>query len=556
MKSIRYLLTALVVLSLYGTALYSQTPSFRVFPNDINEFTQTEPLIVVSPLNPLVMFCSAVTIDLSAAGGGFRSEGVYVTTNGGLNWFGSDTCKGYLITNHGGDPGIAIDKNGTFILKHVGNAINGVYAHYSTDMGATWSNAYTVSQQYLAEDKGSMATDIVPTSSFYGRTYLAWVNVQSPFPVQFSYTTNSGLSWSARTPVNGTPPNRCSGGDLEIGPNGEVYIVWAAVINTIPYTEVNAGFAFSTTGGSSWNVNQNIFAMHGINGTLVSKDNIRVNGLPRIAVDHTNGPRRGWIYVLTTETNDSTWAGNDPDIVMHKSTNNGQTWSAGIRVNQDALNNGKIQYFPAACVDSTGALNVLFFDDRNTTSDSTDVFLSRSTDGGNTWTEFLVSDKRYKPVHIIGNFQGDFISITSARGKLFPVWMGNYVTGTYKIWTTIIDISTIGVKNISTEIPKQFSLHQNYPNPFNPETKIKFSIPQTPLNPPFNKGGTERSEGGFVQLIIYNSLGQQIAEIVNGSLTAGTYEVNWNASGFASGTYFYELTAGDFREVKKMVLVK
>ncbi len=541
----RNLLTALVVVSLYSTAVYTQTPSFRIYPNDINDFHQTEPLIAVSPLNPLVMFCSAVTIDLSVSGGGFRSEGVYVTTNGGLNWFGSDTCKGFLITNHGGDPGIAIDKNGTFLLKHVGNSINGVYAHYSTDFGATWSNAYTVSQQYLAEDKGSMTTDNIPASPYYGRTYIGWVNVQTPFPVLFSYTTNSGVSWSVRQPVNGTPPNRCSGGDLDIGPNGEVYITWAAVINTTPFTEINAGFASSTTGGTSWNVNQSIFGMHGINGTLVTKDNIRVNGLPRIAVDRTNGLRRGWIYLLTTEIN-NTPAGTDPDIVMHKSTDNGQTWSAGVRVNQDALNNGKIQYFPAACVDSTGALNVLYFDDRNTTSDSTDVFLSRSTDGGNTWTEFLVSDRRYKPVHIIGNFQGDFISITSARNKLFPVWMGNYVTGTYKIWTTIIDISTIGVKNISTEIPEQFSLLQNYPNPFNPATNIKFEIPY----PPFEGGK------GDVKLVIYNSLGKQIAVLVNQKLAAGTYEVSWNASGFASGVYFYKLETGDFVETRKMVLLK
>lgn len=547
----RNLITAFVVVSLYSTAVYSQTPSFRIYPNDINEFHQTEPLIVVSPLNPLVMFCSAVTIDLSVSGGGFRSEGVYVTTNGGLNWFGSDTCKGFLITNHGGDPGIAIDKNGTFLLKHVGNSINGVYAHYSTDLGAAWSNAYTVSQQYLAEDKGSMATDNIPASPYYGRTYIGWVNVQSPFPVLFSYTTNSGVSWSARQPVNGTPPNRCSGGDLDIGPNGEVYITWAAVINTTPFTEINAGFASSTTGGTSWNVNQNIFGMNGINGTLVTKDNIRVNGLPRIAVDRTNGLRRGRIYILTTETNNSP-AGSDPDVVMHKSTDNGQTWSAGVRVNQDALNNGKIQYFPAACVDSTGALNVLFFDDRNTTSDSTDVFLSRSTDGGNTWTEFLVSDRRYKPVHIIGNFQGDFISITSARNKLFPVWMGNYVTGTYKIWTTIIDISTIGVKNISTEIPGQLSLLQNYPNPFNPETKIRFDIP--------SNGKRQTAD---VKLIIYNVQGKQIAVLVNQKLNAGTYEVSWNASGFASGVYFYKLIVrqagsltGDFAETRKMVLVK
>ncbi|MEZ4748554.1 MAG: hypothetical protein R3C41_20995 [Calditrichia bacterium] len=65
----------------------------------------------------------------------FISEGVYVSTNGGDSWFGSDTCNGEPIVFHGGDPGIAIDKNGTFILPslRLGTPLfSGVYAHYST----------------------------------------------------------------------------------------------------------------------------------------------------------------------------------------------------------------------------------------------------------------------------------------------------------------------------------------------------------------------------------------------------------------------------------------
>jgi len=112
----------------------------------------------------------------------------------------------------------------------------------------------------------------------------------------------------------------------------------------------------------------------------------------------------------------------------------------------------------------------------------------------------------------------------------------------------------IGINPISTEIPKQFSLSQNYPNPFNPSTIVKFDIP------PFTKGG----QGGFVQLIIYNALGQEITTLVNEQLRPGVYEVEWNAANYPSGVYFYKLVVGDntnngggdFFATRKMVLLK
>jgi hypothetical protein len=104
----------------------------------------------------------------------------------------------------------------------------------------------------------------------------------------------------------------------------------------------------------------------------------------------------------------------------------------------------------------------------------------------------------------------------------------------------------IGINPISTEIPKQFSLSQNYPNPFNPSTHIRFEVPIT-------KGDL----GGFpIKLIIYNSLGQEITTLVNEQLKPGVYEVEWNAANYPSGIYFYKLSAGDFNETKKMVLIK
>jgi photosystem II stability/assembly factor-like uncharacterized protein len=98
----------------------------------------------------------------------------------------------------------------------------------------------------------------------------------------------------------------------------------------------------------------------------------------------------------------------------------------------------------------------------------------------------------------------------------------------------------IGITNISTEVPEQFSLTQNYPNPFNPSTKFKVKV----------------AELSDVKIIVYDVLGREIATLVNEQLSAGIYEVTWDAGSYSSGVYFYKLYAVNFSETKKMVLIK
>jgi hypothetical protein len=97
-----------------------------------------------------------------------------------------------------------------------------------------------------------------------------------------------------------------------------------------------------------------------------------------------------------------------------------------------------------------------------------------------------------------------------------------------------------GVMLQNNHIPSSYSLFQNYPNPFNPVTNIRFSIPNS----------------GFVKLAVFDMLGREAETLVNGSLNPGTYNADWDASGYSSGVYFYRLDAEDYSEVKKMVLVK
>ncbi|MDP2363716.1 MAG: T9SS type A sorting domain-containing protein, partial [Ignavibacteria bacterium] len=96
------------------------------------------------------------------------------------------------------------------------------------------------------------------------------------------------------------------------------------------------------------------------------------------------------------------------------------------------------------------------------------------------------------------------------------------------------------VVEVNIGAPAKFELAQNYPNPFNPVTSISFSIPSA----------------SSVKLTIYNQIGEKVAELLNENLEPGVYSYNWNASKQASGIYFYELQANEFKSVRKMTLIK
>jgi hypothetical protein len=203
-------------------------------------------------------------------------------------------------------------------------------------------------------------------------------------------------------------------------------------------------------------------------------------------------------------------AGSDPDIILHRSADGGATWSQAIRVNQDPLNNGKTQYFPTVHVDPYGVVNVIYYDDRMTTKDSCGVFLARSVDGGDTWTEYEISDHHFKPVPIGGlgqGYQGDNIDITSTKTKLWPVWMDNS-TGIYQVWTAPVDFSAIPVPEIIPHGREKRTL-QIFPNPSHGETSISFRM----------------EKEGRVSLKIFDVLGREIKVLIDEALKAGDHEV-------------------------------
>ena len=109
-----------------------------------------------------------------------------------------------------------------------------------------------------------------------------------------------------------------------------------------------------------------------------------------------------------------------------------------------------------------------------------------------------------------------------------------------KSWVILNKSTATGIKQNAHNTPVAFRLFQNYPNPFNPKTIISYQLSMT----------------NEVELVIYNLIGQKIATLVSEQQEAGLHQVEWNASAFASGIYYYQIKAGEFQDVKKMFLLK
>lgn len=138
--------------------------------------------------------------------------------------------------------------------------------------------------------------------------------------------------------------------------------------------------------------------------------------------------------------------------------------------------------------------------------------------------------------------EGDSIGFRFLFEKMQSSW-DNWATA-FEQYTLVnvklVESSGIDDQIVKNQIPDKFSLEQNYPNPFNPKTIINYELPIT----------------NYVDLTVYNSLGQKVRILVNERQPAGAYQVNFNASGLASGVYYYQIKAGNFTQVRKMLLIQ
>ncbi len=308
-------------------------------------------------------------------------------------------------------------------------------------------------------------------------------------------------------------------------------------------------FDKSTDGGVSFGFDKKVAGLHaGWNfyDESLRKATVpgiyRVNGFPVTGCDISNSPYRGNVYVNWSDQVDG-----DTDIYFAKSTNGGNTWSTPKKVNNDLLR--RHQFFNWMNVDpKTGKIYIIFYDRRDNqdaNSLQTSVYIARSTDGGETFHNYKISESPFSPNADI--FFGDYINISAYDGKIHPIWMrldGN----TMSLWTAPINDSQLTeVKENPEQIITSYNLFQNYPNPFNLSTIINYQIP----------------EETFVRLKVYDLLGKEIATLVNENKKSGSYNVIFNPVNLNSGLYLYRLeaaansgTAKEFTYSKKMILVK
>jgi hypothetical protein len=267
-------------------------------------------------------------------------------------------------------------------------------------------------------------------------------------------------------------------------------------------------FDVSLDGGLTWGKDRFVAAMPGGWDFAVSGIS-RANGMPVTACDAGASPYRGTIYVGWGDQRSDT---SDSDVFLSRSTDGGETWSPALRVNDDL--SGRHQFFPWMAVDqATGSLWFVFYDRRLTRGDTTEVWCARSNDGGRTFRNFRVSDSAFTPVADV--FFGDYTNIAASGGKAYPIWM-RMDARALSIWTAVVpDTIAAGVGELPAA-PAVFTLEQNYPNPFNPATLLTCRLP----------------EAGRARLEVHDLFGRP------------------------TGVYFSTLRAGARSVTRKMILVR
>ena len=417
------------------------SPNFRPHPNP--NATQSEMSIDVHPSNPNIILCSANTSDWPPTT--IYGAGSYWTIDGAANWSGFDIPPfGY----NWGDPASIIGPNGNFYQNYI-TLTDGQEVSVSTDYGVNWIAYSIIENPGILADKNHFMVDKTLSSPYANRAYCSWTDFNGPnnLDIVLRYSTNFGQTWSSSINISNSLSTSYldQGVNIQTASNGDVYLTWATYIAPPAFNGEDAiGFSKSTNGGITWTPATFIYQAtnYGIRGVLVSKDSIRVNSWPSMAVDRSGGPYNGNIYICFTQRGIAP-AGSDPDIVLIKSTDGGSNWTSPVRVNDDPLNNGKDQYFPWCTVDqSTGQLLVVFYDSRDVPNDQAEIFMASSMDGGNTIYNFKVSDQPHTPDPIAYDqnghgYTGDYIGIAALDSIAYPFWMDNR-TGIYQGWMAVV----------------------------------------------------------------------------------------------------------------------
>jgi len=404
------------------------TASITVGPNvDMSneEGPQSETSIAINPSNPSQLVGGSNEIFRLPMRGYFSSDG-------GASWGGVDLPLPPPIAQNGfdfgSDPGVAWDSNGNVFYSYIvvffstAGSINGteMAVARSSDGGRSWTSTYfNQNGPGKFNDKPMIAVD-----QRTNNVYVAWDDTvigrgaPSSSGILFSRSTDGGVTFSTPQVISDTHGGQRFGigADPFVGPDGTVFVAWHDISNKILVTS-------STDGGQTFG------AIHTVAPTRIPFDaaippqNTRgALVYPSCGADRSSDSFRGRLYCTWMDDNGS----GDTDVFESASTDAGATWSAPQRVNDDK--GGSFQFNQWLAVDpATGAVNVSWNDSRNDpTNASTDIFYSRSTDGGATFSKNVqVTSAPTNETCCgadLGNQYGDYEGIDALNGVVHPIW--------------------------------------------------------------------------------------------------------------------------------------
>jgi hypothetical protein len=339
-----------------------------------------------------------------------------------------------------GDDAVVIDHEGrvyrTYLgFKHLRNPNgvfprNGIFLSASEDGGLTYEPRVILVEHLNSivpfEDKLYPSVDLSSDSPHQGNVYIPWTRFtrygsEAPEDSSFIYivvSSDGGRTFSrpARIPAGGgdavDSDGTVEGAIAAAGPDGTVYLAWSGP-RDIEFTR-------STDGGTTWEPARTILEQPG--GWDIEIEGLgRANGMPVTATDISPGPHRGTVYVNWADLRNNEGEDGDADIFLSRSTDGGTTWADPLRVNLDPVGNDRDQFFTWMSVDPVdGSVNIVYYDRREGDGSGIHVYLARSTDGGQTFTEHRLSDEAFVPKP--DRFFGDYNGVSAYGGRVAVLW--------------------------------------------------------------------------------------------------------------------------------------
>ena len=355
---------------------------------------------------------------------------VYSSKDGGKTWVKSKLNSTYGVW---GDPSLFIDQNGSAYYAHLSDPSGLNFAHpsildrivvqKSIDGGISWNNGSFAGDHHPKDQDKQWITGDPETNHLY-LTWTEFDQYNSKNPkhhsrILFAKSTDQGESWSESIILS-----QFEGDCLD-----DDYTTEGAVPVTGPNGEIYVAWSFdekiyfdrSMDGGSTW-LAKDIKVTNQPGGWTFDVPGInRTNGLPVTGVDRSNGAHRGTVYINWSDQRNGT---EDTDIWLSKSTDQGSTWSKPIRVNNDPP--GKHNFLTWMSIDPiSGNIYIVFYDRRAYDTNETDVYLAYSVDGGQTFTNKKISERSFTPQSSV--FFGDYNNIHAYNGRIRPFGPGTRI---------------------------------------------------------------------------------------------------------------------------------